>query len=285
MAMLNGPMLTAEMLALSVAPMCVTFAQRTQTNLLHHCGSRSTAQSWAVLHRHPQTKKVTDKDTWAHLCMGTWLGHAEILGLWRLGGALSVAHFSAKCSEATASPTRGRRWRDNGETPFCGSCIFFLQVVLNLDFFTLFFFFPAFWKIQVLRMLACNGLQLCILSEKQLPWWLSKVRAVEFERAGQNRWFLRLLQAWIWWTGCNYMQLNSFERFYMPFEMLSPLLITYWYLMIFASWIQACVRKTFWRAGMQRCDWLVKLCAFLAPVLGPTRELQVNESRRIIRWM
>ena len=152
-------MLTAKMLALSVAPMCVTFAQRTQTNLLHHCGSRSTAQSCAVLHRHPQTKKVTDKDTWAHLCMETWLGHAEILGLWRLGGALSVAHFSAKCSEATASLTRGRRWRDNGETPFCGSCIF-LQVVLNLHFFTLFFPPPPserfkFWGCWLVMACSC----------------------------------------------------------------------------------------------------------------------------------
>lgn len=170
-------MLTAEMLALSVAPMCVTFAQLTQ----NHCGSRSTAQSCLVLQRHVWTKKVIDKDTWAHLCMGTWLilvgpcrNSWVVKAWWR---SLS-SPLLCKVQRGNCFPDAGKEMeRQWGDTflrlfHFLASCsLNFFRLYISLD--TL-FLSPPCGKIQVLRMLACNGLQLCILSENNYHGGLAR---------------------------------------------------------------------------------------------------------------
>lgn len=91
-----------------------------------------------------------------------------------------------------------------------------------------------------------------------------KVRAVEFERAGQNGWFLRLLQAWAVTSQAASPVLNSMFLFVRVH--------------LVKAYEKASMRFASNDAGMQRRHWLVKLCAFLTAVLGPARQLQVRSS-------
>ena len=95
-----------------------------------------------------------------------------------------------------------------------------------------------------------------------------KVRAVEFERAGQNGWFLRLLQAWAVRSQAASPAMENIILSLCACKLKKKM---------------ASVRFASSDAGVQRRHWLVKLCAFLAALLGPARQLQVRGISNLIK--